>query len=265
MIIQESYQKKIRLVFKIALSIQVAVVGICLILSCLTTYHSGESPFTVASIAAQFAKISLSVYLFLFGICFGEALAIVMPLEEARPTAKIDAAVKLKRCYQKLGNALSVAPDFLKKACEREKSKRLAYRIGCSVICVAATLPLVLYLFDLSHFTTSLNESVIAATVRVIPFVTIGGVSYLVMCRLINVSLQRELKLVESMMEQTDCKGSHVTKSAVGKNEQMRTVIVRAVLLVVAIAMICLGVANGGMRDVLGKAIKICTECIGLG
>ena len=244
MIIQESYQKKIRLVFKIALSIQVAVVGICLILSCLTIYHSGESPFTVASIAAQFAKISLSVYLFLFGICFGEALAIVMPLEEARPTAKIDAAVKLKR---------------------RERRVRLAYRIGCAVLCVAAALPLVIYLFDLSHFTTALNESIIAATVRVIPFVTIGGVSYLVMCRLINVSLQRELKLVESMMEQTDCKGSHVTKSAVGKNEQMRTVIVRAVLLVVAIAMICLGVANGGMRDVLGKAIKICTECIGLG
>ena len=29
--------------------------------------------------------------------------------------------------------------------------------------------------------------------------------------------------------------------------------------------MIVLGINNGGMRDVLIKAINICTECIGLG
>ena len=31
------------------------------------------------------------------------------------------------------------------------------------------------------------------------------------------------------------------------------------------IAGTALGVLNGGMADVLGKAIRICTECIGLG
>ena len=33
----------------------------------------------------------------------------------------------------------------------------------------------------------------------------------------------------------------------------------------IAAAMIAAGVLNGGMRDVLIKAINICTECIGLG
>ncbi len=32
-----------------------------------------------------------------------------------------------------------------------------------------------------------------------------------------------------------------------------------------AAALIILGVLNGGMRDVLIKAVRICTECIGLG
>ncbi|MBO5295059.1 MAG: thioredoxin [Clostridia bacterium] len=41
--------------------------------------------------------------------------------------------------------------------------------------------------------------------------------------------------------------------------------IVRLVILAVAVTLIVLGILNGGMRDVLGKAIKICTECIGLG
>jgi len=39
----------------------------------------------------------------------------------------------------------------------------------------------------------------------------------------------------------------------------------RTALYVLAVALIAAGVLNGGMRDVLIKAINICTECIGLG
>ncbi|MBQ9785145.1 MAG: hypothetical protein IJW29_06560 [Clostridia bacterium] len=39
----------------------------------------------------------------------------------------------------------------------------------------------------------------------------------------------------------------------------------RVAILALAILFIVLGVRNGGMRDVLQKAIRICTECIGLG
>lgn len=39
----------------------------------------------------------------------------------------------------------------------------------------------------------------------------------------------------------------------------------RGILLLAAIVFILLGVMNGGARDVLYKAIAICTECIGLG
>lgn len=39
----------------------------------------------------------------------------------------------------------------------------------------------------------------------------------------------------------------------------------RFFLLVLALALIVVGVVNGGMRDVWVKAVNICTECIGLG
>ena len=39
----------------------------------------------------------------------------------------------------------------------------------------------------------------------------------------------------------------------------------RLALLTLAVVLIALGVWNGGARDVLIKATKICTECIGLG
>lgn len=39
----------------------------------------------------------------------------------------------------------------------------------------------------------------------------------------------------------------------------------RWVIGLAALALIGLGVANGGMYDVWVKAVNICTECIGLG
>ena len=39
----------------------------------------------------------------------------------------------------------------------------------------------------------------------------------------------------------------------------------RPALLVLALALIAAGVFNGSAREVFGKAVKICTECVGLG
>ena len=60
------------------------------------------------------------------------------------------------------------------------------------------------------------------------------------------------------------------TRKAAGtplKTVRETTVIttVRCVLLIAAVILLILGVLNGGLNDVLVKAINICTECIGLG
>ena len=44
-----------------------------------------------------------------------------------------------------------------------------------------------------------------------------------------------------------------------------RKTVVRAVLCAVAVLLIVYGILNGGARDVLAKAVKICSECIGIG
>ncbi|MBQ3372130.1 MAG: thioredoxin [Oscillospiraceae bacterium] len=40
---------------------------------------------------------------------------------------------------------------------------------------------------------------------------------------------------------------------------------VRLVLLAVAVLFIFVGIRNGSMNAVINKAIRICTECVGLG
>ena len=62
-------------------------------------------------------------------------------------------------------------------------------------------------------------------------------------------------------------------KSAAEKREERkkepgppsRARLLRIALLVLALALIAAGVLNGGARDVFNKAIRICTECVGLG
>lgn len=41
--------------------------------------------------------------------------------------------------------------------------------------------------------------------------------------------------------------------------------IIWAVLVATAVLLIVFGVINGGARDVFAKAVRICSECIGLG
>ena len=41
--------------------------------------------------------------------------------------------------------------------------------------------------------------------------------------------------------------------------------IIRKVIFVAAVLLIILGALNGGIKDVMNKANKICYECIGIG
>ena len=50
-----------------------------------------------------------------------------------------------------------------------------------------------------------------------------------------------------------------------GAQKVMSVKTMRLILLIIAVLLIAVGAANGGARDVLVKAINICTECIGLG
>jgi len=55
-----------------------------------------------------------------------------------------------------------------------------------------------------------------------------------------------------------------IARASIGKRKQTPKWVAPA-LLVVALGLMVFGVINGGMTDVLKKAIMICTECVGLG
>ena len=54
-------------------------------------------------------------------------------------------------------------------------------------------------------------------------------------------------------------------QAGAGPEKEEQRVLLRRILMAAAIVFIIMGILNGGMKDVLVKAIRVCTECIGLG
>ena len=52
---------------------------------------------------------------------------------------------------------------------------------------------------------------------------------------------------------------------AVTRQAGRSTVILRTAVLAAALALILLGILNGGLEDVLDKGATVCSECVGLG
>ena len=126
--------------------------------------------------------------------------------------------------------------------------------IGC-VICAAATLRLLL---ESGRFDSTDLEMVVPRLVLdVLPWTALAIAFLMTGAQLRHISLKKEIELSKSAPKGEAAPVKALSASA--KN------IVRAAVLIASVALIAAGIYNGGMFDVLVKAINICTECIGLG
>lgn len=125
---------------------------------------------------------------------------------------------------------------------------------------VALSVWPILYYCDPSHFSvTDLSGDIIRAVlVALIP--TVISLCLVYVCGLLERrSISREIAIYKE-------NGEKAGKAPVKKNMDPKVLgVVRGAVLAVSVILIILGVCNEGIADVLGKAIRICTECIGLG
>ena len=76
-------------------------------------------------------------------------------------------------------------------------------------------------------------------------------------------SFLREAEAAQARMKEEKAQG--IAPEPKAANKAKGNGILQAVIVVVAVVLIIAGVFNGSARDVLYKAITICTECVGLG
>lgn len=192
-----------------------------------------------------------------------------------------------------------VAQPSEEMAKERALQKKL--QLGGWIGFAVCMIPILLYITNGAHFALTdaegLDHSIVSMVAFVVPWTVIGLACLVVTTVLQGRSIQREADAATALMKEAaatkaaqaakagaesaktaeapsagaeSAKAPSASKAAAplyntSPETARRRILIRRVLLVAAVIFVVLGVQNGSMKDVLVKAIRICTECVGLG
>lgn len=179
-----------------------------------------------------------------------------------------------------------VAQPSEEMAKERALQKKL--RLGGWIGFAVCMIPILLYITNGAHFALTdaegLDHSIVSMVAIVVPWTVIGLACLVVTTVLQGKSMQRESDAATALMKEAAAAKAAQAASAdapaakapaaansgaplynTSPETSRRRILIRRVLLVAAVIFVVLGVQNGSMKDVLVKAIRICTECVGLG
>ena len=273
--LSDKVKARIRLIYGIALSVILSVVGILFICSCYSIYKSGSSPFTRESIGAAFARIAVPTYLAILAIIGGGVIAVLIPGKERKLVGTRSPRVALKRLAEKV-NVEELDGELKTRILKERKQRFILDNVNVALLVAVAIAPL-FYLMNPANFPAvsgEYNAEILHGMLVYLAFLAPVAIYEVVYVILYDRSCKRESELCKEAIRAVgaslkephdDCCPMCRIASFFRENEKQITLGVRMALLGCAIAFIIAGVANGGMVDVLNKAIKICTECIGLG
>lgn len=272
----ETVKNNVRWIYKILLSALTVAVGIAFIVQILSIYKSApQNPYTTEKIQAHFKEIAPLFWAWIVLIALGVVLFAVFPEQKEKPKAYIE----LQTTLCKIESRLPVTSDL--SEVKKQRVFRLILGCVCLVLCLvssAVSLSILLY----TSYTPTFKGDFFAAhggaadrLLCIMPWTVAAFLSAVVVSVLFNLSRKKESILLKA----------ELVKTAKDKGEKRKILSIRQKIYdkfpilesdklllgvhiglgVVGVAFVALGIANGGMADVLAKAIEICTQCIGLG
>lgn len=255
--------KSIRLLLPILVGVMLAVCAVLFILSAVSINKIGASPYTYETVGAAFSRIAVPVYITVaLAAIAGVTLTLLLPDEKRRVKPPRDVLSRLKRAYRTAD--LSGAGEKTMEKIRFERRLRASIRLANFFIFAIGLVIALCCAINPDNYgegvsSHELNASVINVVTAVVIYLSPALAVSALRIPIDSLSAEYELKLVEALprkrIERAEREGCGIPYTAIAQI----TVISLAVLLIV------LGIFNGGMSDVVQKAIKICTECIGLG
>lgn len=256
-------EKKLRIIHTVCgcvVSAALIVAAVCLVLAAYTIYTSGDSPYTPESIGAQYAIYKIPLLAAVGAMILGILLDLLLPKPADKKKPIKDPFIRLRILQKKY--APVTGDSDLAAQIKKEQNLRVFLRILFSVLCAAAFVPALLSLCDYSYHTV---DNLTPAILRTAALLGIGAVISAVLLLILSALLNKsaESQIAKTKIAISDCEKRR-PETAQDKEKNTLTVL-RLLLVGVACALITLGSLEDGFYDVLQKAIRICTECIGLG
>jgi len=251
--------KRIHLIYGIIASVLIIALGVALIVACRGIYTSGPRPYTRAAIGGKLKDMAVLLILNLSAIIGGIVLNIALPLPHVKTKAVRDELITMKKLAAKAGTPNDAQKQYL----DREQRNRWLYRVLTAGFFGGLMGRPAFYLLNRANFpAVDPTAEIMAAAVIVLPPALIGLLFCYICSELTKKSILKETELYKQIIAEGNKAAPQATANT-DKPVLLKTV--RFAILAVALVFIVVGIFNGSADDVLTKAIKICTECIGLG
>ena len=204
--------------------------------------------------AAAALKPVLPVFLLAVGVTVACAVLNVRDENESKPVKDMELNRDLMR------TRVAQPSEAMKK--EQATQQKLLYSgWGGFGLCM---LPVLIYMTNGDHFPNGDLEQVMGSlAVHVFPWIILGFAVLIVAAVLQGRSIQREYDAIMARIREEKAAGIKAEPQTAKHAPNVNAL--RFILLAVAVVFIIIGIRNGSMTAVVNKAIRICTECVGLG
>ena len=269
-IMQENRKRLLKSIYSLCFSVLTLAVALLFVVQTWSIFRSAEkSPFTAERISQHFYQIAVPVVFWMIALVVNIVLGYVYPDAKEKTKAYFTADERVKRLQKRLPK------DSALRGYDKGDFVRLV--VACLALAFAAASIIVslVYLLD-KNYSPVLSEPIFAENkgmgdrvLRVLVWCA-GATMFLMAATIFGdiIAKKKEEKIKNEIVENAK-KGIRVPiekgEKKVAKNGETATWIVRGVIAVVGIVFVILGICNGGMGEMLFKAINICTQCIGLG
>ena len=269
-------------VLKAVLSVLAVVAGAALFTQVLRIYSLGGNPYNAEVVAKYFSQIAGFVWAFIAVLVLAGAFFIIYP-EKQKTVVETDGKKTLARLKNRLplsnkeyAETYSESVLQLKRGELYRKAAWIAMICGCAVSACACFA----YLLKAENFAgKNVTAEVKAMTIAFLPYLVASFLAFVAAFAFEKISLKKETAAVKSLFAESVKNGvkPSVQPEKKGKIQQIKEkvenalfskkglIIIRSAIAALCVVLVIVGIANGGMEDVLGKAKRICQECIGLG
>lgn len=256
--------KLTRLILPIVVGVMLSVCSVLFIVSACSINRLGQSPYNYESIGAAFSRIAVPVYITLALVIISGIVLTLLSTDKTRVKPPKDAGSRLLRA-SRTADLNSCDADTLARIKKERTLRSVLYYVNVGLFALGTVIALVISAIVSSTVIgdgITFNDLLYAVLlVSFIAFNCLIPAIILAFARIPveMISAERELALISGVAKKKP------TAPEAKKSNVPYTLIVRLSLAVIAVVFVIIGIFNGGMSDVVQKAIKICTECIGLG
>ena len=262
--------QQIKWIYPVFIALFTVAIGIAIICVAADIYYSGKGTEVIYSreiVGARLEKLAIPLIIYLVAVVAG----VIFPIHEVKANSQSEETVK------KLAPRMPAHGEGEEYAAAEKAYKKYVWiRFGVWLFALAfafaSGIASLCYLAKTANFkgyditTAVFNMARLVLPLTFVSLVLLAGASIAngIIAKKQVKEMKTLIRLGEGTREESQIQ-TVIKQTKMLTGNRWTIWAVRGIVLVIGITFIVLGVLNGGANAVLGKAMVLCKECIGLG